>query len=276
MFFGRTDAEAETPVQRPPDAKNWLIWKDPASGKDWRWEEKGKTEDEMVGWMALPAQWTCVWVNSGSWWWTGRPGMLQSMGSQRVGHEWATELNWTDVFAVQGTLKNLLQHHNSKASILQPSTFFVVEFSHLYMTTGKTIALTVWVFVSKAMSLLLFHILSRPLLMLNMQHTNTKKLKFLVLSWRIQNFPASVLISFKFFESVFALQCCVSTVQQSESAIRMCLSPVFWISFPFRSPLSKASVLYSRFSLVFCFIHSSVYISVWISQYPAFVLIDNL
>ena len=47
------------------------------------------------GWMAPPTQWTWVWVNSGSWWWTGRPGMLQSMGSQRVGHNWATELNWT-------------------------------------------------------------------------------------------------------------------------------------------------------------------------------------
>ena len=46
------------------------------------------------GWMALPTQWTWVWVNSGSWWWTGRPGVLQFMGSQRVGHDWATELNW--------------------------------------------------------------------------------------------------------------------------------------------------------------------------------------
>ena len=46
------------------------------------------------GWMASSTQWTWVWVNSGSWWWTGRPGVLQSMGSQRVGHDWATELNW--------------------------------------------------------------------------------------------------------------------------------------------------------------------------------------
>ena len=48
------------------------------------------------GWMASPTQWTWVWVDSGSWWWTGRPGMLQSTGSQRVWHDWATELNWTD------------------------------------------------------------------------------------------------------------------------------------------------------------------------------------
>ena len=49
-FIGRTDAEAETPIFWPPDSKNWLIWKDPGAGKDWRWEEKGTTEDEMVGW----------------------------------------------------------------------------------------------------------------------------------------------------------------------------------------------------------------------------------
>ena len=48
------------------------------------------------GWMASPTQWTWVWVNSGSWWWTGRPGMLWFMGSQRVRHDWATELNWTE------------------------------------------------------------------------------------------------------------------------------------------------------------------------------------
>ena len=50
IFIGRTDAEAETPIIWPPDAKNWLIWKDPDAGKDWRWDEKGMTEDEMVGW----------------------------------------------------------------------------------------------------------------------------------------------------------------------------------------------------------------------------------
>ena len=48
------------------------------------------------GWVASPTRWTWVWVNSGSWWWTGRPCVLQSLGSQRVGHDWATELNWAD------------------------------------------------------------------------------------------------------------------------------------------------------------------------------------
>ena len=51
------------------------------------------------GWIASPTQWTSVWVNCGSWWWTGRPGMLRFMGSQRVGYDWVTELNWTDAWA---------------------------------------------------------------------------------------------------------------------------------------------------------------------------------
>ena len=65
-----------------------------------------------------------------------------------------------DLLPVQGTLKSLIQHHSSKASILQCSAFFTVQFSHLYMTTGKTIALTRWTFVGKVMSLL-FNMLSR-------------------------------------------------------------------------------------------------------------------
>jgi len=69
-------------------------------------------------------------------------------------------IDWLDLLAVQGTLKSLLQHHSSKASILQPSAFFVVQISHPYMTTGKTVALTTWTFVGKVMSLL-FNMLSR-------------------------------------------------------------------------------------------------------------------
>ena len=64
-------------------------------------------------------------------------------------------MDWLDLLAVQGTLKSLLQHHRSKASILRHSAFFTVQLSHPYMTTGKTIALTRWTFVGKAMSLLL-------------------------------------------------------------------------------------------------------------------------
>ena len=58
----------------------------------------GEGEDSgWDGWMASPTQWTWVWVNSRSWWWTGRPGMLQSMELQRVGHDWVTQLNWTEL-----------------------------------------------------------------------------------------------------------------------------------------------------------------------------------
>ena len=67
---------------------------------------------------------------------------------------------WLDLLAVQGTLKNLLQHHSSKASILEYLTFFIVQISHPYMTTGKAIALTRWTFISKVISLLL-NMLSR-------------------------------------------------------------------------------------------------------------------
>ena len=69
-------------------------------------------------------------------------------------------MDWLDLFAVQGTLKSLLQHHSSKASILQVPAFFIVQVSHPYMTTGKTIAFTRWTFVGKVMSLL-FNMLSR-------------------------------------------------------------------------------------------------------------------
>ena len=105
IFIGRTDVEAETPILWPPDAKSWLIWKDSDARKDRRQEEKGTTKDEMVGWHHQPTQWTWVWVNSGSWWWTWRLGMLQSMGSQRVRHDWVTELNSSFIFSFSETFK---------------------------------------------------------------------------------------------------------------------------------------------------------------------------
>ena len=156
VFIGRTNVEAETPILWPPDAKSWLIWKEPDAGKDWRQEEKGMTEDEMVGWhhwlnvhgfgwtlgvgdgqggLACCGSWghkesdTTEWLNwtdAGKDWrrkekgttedemigwhhrldghgfgWTlgvgdGQGGLschTQSMGLQRVGHNWVTELN---------------------------------------------------------------------------------------------------------------------------------------------------------------------------------------
>ena len=110
-FFGRNDIEAETPILWPPDATSWLIWKDPDAGKDWRWEKKG------TQWMASPTQWTQVWVNSGSWSWTGRPGVLQSMGSQRVRNDRATELSGLSLVAVKWGGVCATLHYGSQASI---------------------------------------------------------------------------------------------------------------------------------------------------------------
>ena len=86
-------AEAETPILWPPHVKNWPIGKDPDAGKDWRQEEKGMTEDGWDGWMASPTRWTWVWVSSGSLWWTGKPGMLQSMRLW----SWTWPSNWTEL-----------------------------------------------------------------------------------------------------------------------------------------------------------------------------------
>ena len=78
VSIGRTDVEAETPILWPPDAKScWERLREGGEGDDRVWD----------GWIASLIQWTWVWVNSGSWWWTGRPGMLGFMGSQRVGHD---------------------------------------------------------------------------------------------------------------------------------------------------------------------------------------------
>ena len=111
-IFGRIDADAKTPILSPSDVKSWLIWNDPDAGKDWRWEEKGKTGSD--GWMASPTECPWVWVNSGDWWWTGRPGVLQSMELQSIGHDWVTELNWTDL----NTWSNL--HLSSRAILSWP------------------------------------------------------------------------------------------------------------------------------------------------------------
>ena len=94
-------------------------------------------------------------------------------------------MDWLDLLAVQGPLKSLLQHHSSKASILQCSAFFTVQLSHPYMTTGKTIALTRWTFVGKLVSLL-FNMLSRLVIMF------LPRSKCLLISW-LQSPPSSLL-----------------------------------------------------------------------------------
>ena len=94
VFIGRTDAKAETPILWPPHAKSWLIGKDPDAGRDWEQEEKGW---QRMRWLdGITDSMDMSLRNSGSWWWTGRPGVLQFMGLQRVEHNSVTELNWTE------------------------------------------------------------------------------------------------------------------------------------------------------------------------------------
>ena len=94
-FNARIDADAEAPMLCPPDVKNWLTGKDPDAGKDWRQKEKGATEDEMVDGITYSMDVSLSRLRG--WWWTGKPGVLQPMGPQRVRHNWVTELNWTEL-----------------------------------------------------------------------------------------------------------------------------------------------------------------------------------
>ena len=94
MFIGRTDVEAETPILWPPDAKSWVIWKDPDAGKDWGQEEKGMTEDEIVGWQH--------WLDGHGFGWT--PGFSDGQGGLVCCGSWGRKefnmtewLNWTKV-----------------------------------------------------------------------------------------------------------------------------------------------------------------------------------
>ena len=97
IFTGRPDTEAATPILWPPDVKKWLIWKDPMLGKIKGERRRGQQRMRWLDGVTDSTQWTWVWVNSGCWWWTGRPGVLQSLGSQRVRHDWMPELNWTEL-----------------------------------------------------------------------------------------------------------------------------------------------------------------------------------
>ena len=143
-------------------------------------------------------------------------------------------IDWLDLFAVQGTLKNLLQHHSSKASILRHSAFFIVQLSHPYMTTGKTIDLTRWTFVGKVMSLL-YIMLSRLVIAL------LSRSKRLLISWLPS--PSAVIWEPKKMKSVT-----VSIVSQSIFYGMMgpdAMIFVFWM-FSFKPSFSLSSFTFIK------------------------------
>ena len=115
IFIGRTDAEAETPILWPPDAKSWLIWKDPDAGKDWGQEEKGTTEDGMVGWHHR--------LNGHGFGWT--PGVGDGQGGLACCGSWGCkesdtteQLNWTDAFFRGNYI--LTYNRNSQSMLWDP------------------------------------------------------------------------------------------------------------------------------------------------------------
>ena len=130
---------------------------------------------------ALPIRWPKYWSFS-----------FSIIPSKEIPGLISFKMDWLDLLAVQGTLKSLLQHHSSKASILWHSAFFIVQLSHPYMTTGKTIALTRWTFVGKVMSLL-FNMLSRLVI------TFLPRTKRLLISW-LQS-PSAVILEPKNIKS---------------------------------------------------------------------------
>ena len=121
MFIGRNDTKDKIPVLWPPHAKSWLIGKDSDAGRDWGQEEKRTT-----GWdccMASPTLWTWVWVNSRSWWWTGRPACCNSRGCKES--DMTERLNWTELTIYSPDI--LLSQFGT-------SLLFHVQFKLLFLT----------------------------------------------------------------------------------------------------------------------------------------------
>ena len=139
IFIGRTDTEAEAPILWPPDVKSWLIRKDP----DISWERlKAGGEGDERGqdcWMASLTQWTRVWASSETWWRTGKPGVLQSMGSPRAGRDWVTKQRqqlWVNLNKLLEHLKPprpvpLLSNDNSYSMNLSRGLIKVMHVNYL-------------------------------------------------------------------------------------------------------------------------------------------------
>ena len=111
-------------------------------GKDWHWEglgAEGEGDDRgWVDWMVSLTRWTWVWVDSGSWWWTGRPGVLRLIGLQRVGHDWVTKLNWTELSSLSGFFLSLKKSFHQIHFQLNPWCFMLwTSFSSSQMIDGN-------------------------------------------------------------------------------------------------------------------------------------------
>ena len=136
IFIGRTDAEA--PIFWPPEATHWK--------RPWCWERLravGERDDRgWNDWMASLTWWTWVWATSRSWWKTRKPVMLQSMGLQRVGHDWVTEVNWTDLLfmaALKGAPLNHLPPEARKTCVLVSCGTGAIRFSSWQTATLRAI-----------------------------------------------------------------------------------------------------------------------------------------
>ena len=148
ILIGKTDAEAEAPILWPTWCEEKTCLKRP-----WCWERLkagGEGDDRgWDGWMASLIWWTGVWVSSGSWWWTGKPDVLQSMGSQRVRHDWVTELNsfihcwwkWKYIQSLWKTVCQLLKKLNINGHIIEQFHLLIYTLDMWkYMSTQKLVA----------------------------------------------------------------------------------------------------------------------------------------
>ena len=134
VFIGRTDAKSNTLATSCEELTHWKrLWCQEGLGAGGEGDDRG-----WDGWMASLTRWTWVWVNSGSWWWTGRPGVLQFMGSQRVGHDWVTELNWTEESSL--VLFEILAFTWPGTGALQGNVHPPQELPQSYLAAARTIS----------------------------------------------------------------------------------------------------------------------------------------